>query len=71
MRRIHIGKKIKKVLDNSEITKVEFAKRLGITRTVAYNIFERKSINTALLARISLVLRHDFFKHYSETLKSK
>lgn len=62
---IHIGKKIREVLDKSHFSVVEFAKKISITRDGAYKIFEKERINTALLQKISDVLEHDFFAYYT------
>jgi hypothetical protein len=65
MSKIHIGKKIREVLDKSHFSVVDFAKSINITRDGAYKIFEKERINTALLQKISDVLEHDFFDYYS------
>lgn len=67
MSKIHIGKKIREVLDKSHFSVVGFAKSINITRDGAYKIFEKERIDTALLQKISDVLEHDFFRHYSTT----
>ncbi len=71
MKNIDIGKKIQDVFKKNPMTMVGFAKQVGVNRQVAYNIFARKSINTALLQRISVVLEHNFFQYYSDVLKLK
>ncbi|MFL5765615.1 MAG: hypothetical protein ACJ77K_16840 [Bacteroidia bacterium] len=68
MAKIHIGNKIKAVLENSGMSAVDFAKRINRTRDVAYKIFARESVDSNMLQRISLVLEHDFFSYYSESL---
>ncbi len=67
MSKVHIGKKIREVLDKSHYSVVEFAKSINITRDGAYKIFEKERINTALLQKISDVLEHDFFNYYTST----
>ncbi|MBR5957464.1 MAG: hypothetical protein IKZ99_03790, partial [Salinivirgaceae bacterium] len=39
----------------------EFAKMINCKRNNVYNIFDRNTIDVALLARISKVLNHNFF----------
>lgn len=56
----HIGQMIKAVFDESGMTVAEFARQIHLERTTVYNIFERQSIDAILLARISLVLKHNF-----------
>jgi hypothetical protein len=41
-----------------------FAERIGMSYRNLYKVFEKESINTELLERISSVLKHDFFSHY-------
>lgn len=65
---LHIGQLIKAVFDESGMTISEFARQIHLERSTVYNIFERQSIDTMLLARISLVLKHNFLsdveRHY-------
>ena len=57
----HIGKKIKEVLYQKGISVSEFAKSINRSRNVVYDIFERESIDTKLLQKISKVLDYNFF----------
>lgn len=65
---LHIGQLIKAVFDESGMTVSEFARQIHLERSTVYNIFERQSIDALLLARISLVLKHNFLsdveQHY-------
>lgn len=67
MEEIHIGNEIKKVLETSDVTVSEFAKRINKSRGNVYSILSRKSIDTDLLRTISQVLNFDFFLLFSET----
>jgi hypothetical protein len=62
--KIHIGKKIKEVLDKTPMSVVDFAKRINLTRNGAYKVFEKETIDTGQLQTISKVLNHDFFAYY-------
>ena len=62
MKDIHIGSIIKKVFDAKQITITEFANRINRERTTVYDIFQRKSIDTDLLLKISEVLDYDFLR---------
>lgn len=62
---IHIGKKIKEEVYRQGISVTEFAKKINRSRNVVYNIFERESIDTALLNNIGKELKCDFFSLYS------
>ena len=65
---MHIGQAIKEELDRQDITVVRLAKELSYTRTNIYKIFEKSSIDTELLYRISIILKLDFFKLYSNRI---
>lgn len=43
------------------LTIKDFAEKINCERTTVYNIFERKSIDSELLIRISKVLDFDFY----------
>lgn len=62
---VHIGNKIKQVFEESRLQIKDFATKINKSRTVVYNIFERKTIDTGLLYKISKVLDHDFFTYYT------
>jgi len=65
MAHIHIGKKIREVLDKSHLSITEFASNINRTRDVAYKIFAKDHIDTELLQKISKVLNHDFFSYFT------
>lgn len=68
---MHIGQLIKQELEVQGRTVVWFARNMSYSRTNIYKIFERSSIDTDVLLRVSMVLEVDFFKLYSEYLKVK
>lgn len=57
---LHIGQMIKAVFDESGMTVAEFARQIHLERTTVYSIFERPTVDVLQLARISLVLKHNF-----------
>ena len=61
MKNIHIGYIIKKKVKERPITVTEFAEKIYCERTTVYDIFERKSIDSELLFRISETLNFDFY----------
>ena len=67
---IHIGNIIKKKFDEQDVTVSWFANQLCCDRTNVYSIFKSESIDTALLVKISIILKYDFFKHYSEDIQN-
>lgn len=68
MAKIHIGKKIREVVDRSNFSIVDFARSINLSRDGAYKIFGKEYIDTAQLKKISRVLKHDFFVYYSAEL---
>lgn len=62
---IHIGHIIENELHKQGHSVTWFAHRLFCDRTNIYKIFRKQSLDTELLLRISTILRHDFFRHYS------
>lgn len=68
MAKIHIGKKIREIVDKSALTIVEFSRSINLSRDGAYKIFAKEFIDTDQLKQISLVLKHDFFSYYSAEL---
>ncbi len=61
---IHIGPLIESELHHQERTVTWLAGKLYCDRTNIYKIFKKKSIDTELLLRISVVLHYNFFDHY-------
>jgi len=68
MAHVHIGRKIREVLDRSPMSITDFASEINRTRDVAYKIFAKDHIDTSLLQKISKVLNHDFFSYFSAGL---
>ena len=66
---MHIGQLIKQEMDKQGKTVSWLARELSYCRTNVYNIYDKKSIDTDLLLRISILLKHDFFASYSNELK--
>ena len=66
---MHIGEAIRKELERQGKTVVWFAEQLSYTRANIYKIFEKSSIDTELLYRISSVLNLDFFKFYTDRMQ--
>lgn len=65
---IDIGQVIKERVISQRISVVWLARQLGCSRTNVYKIFEKHSVDTEQLMRISQVLNFDFFKPYMEEL---
>lgn len=61
---VDIGLEIKCELKRQERTVSWFARKLCCERTNVYSIFKRKSIDTDMLTRISIILQRNFFTLY-------
>lgn len=68
---IHIGELIKARLEQVERSPGWLARRINCDRTNIYKIFQRQSIDTELLARISKALEYDFFLDLSIEQKNR
>lgn len=64
----HIGLLIKEELERQERGVSWFARKLACDRSNIYRLFQKESIDTKLLTRISQTLGHDFFADLSEGL---
>ena len=67
---IHIGKRIKEVVEERGMTVVALARLIPCSRENVYRIFKNNNIDVLQLRRIGQVLEHDFFKDISECDKS-
>lgn len=68
---IEIGLLIRQKLKEKKKTIVWLAEKLSCSRTNVYKIFNKRSIDTDYLFRISDILEFDFFELYSEELKRR
>jgi len=67
--KVNIGKIIKDVVVDSEISVSGLARKIGCSRQNIYGIFKRKSIDTAMLLKLRKNLGYDFFKHFDASLE--
>ena len=65
---IHIGKLIETELRKQERSVSWFARKIYCDRSTVYAIFQRQSIDTQMLLKISQVLNHNFFEYYNDVL---
>lgn len=66
-----IGQLIKEELAAQERSVSWFARKLCIDRSNVYRLFQKNSLDTSLLTRISLVLNKDFFMILSDDIHKK
>ncbi len=62
----NIGSQIESMVRKQQINITAFAEMISCSRKNVYDIFQRNSIDIELLARISKVLRHNFFKDVAD-----
>ena len=67
---MHIGQLIKQQMEAQGKTTIWLARELSYCRTNVYKIYDKKSIDTDLLLRISSLLQYDFFSIYSKQLNN-
>lgn len=68
---IHIGHDIQREVEKQGRSTVWLSRELGCHRTNLYKIYDRASIDTNTLLRISKILDHDFFRQYSQTVREE
>lgn len=61
---IHIGEKIREIVEKRGMAKTELARRMNMTSSNIHKIFTRETIDTGLLIKLSEILEHDFFSYY-------
>ena len=65
---VDIGELIHEKVAEKGLSVTWLANRLNCSRTNVYKIFDRRTIDTGTLLRISTVLEFDFFEIYSREL---
>lgn len=65
-RKENIGSLIENMVRKQQISIIGFADMISCSRKNVYDIFQRNSIDIELLARISKVLGHNFFKDVAD-----
>ena len=65
---MHIGNEIRCQLKKQGLTVTWLSTHIACSRANVYKIFDKSSIDTNLLLRISRALSYDFFSLYSDQL---
>ncbi len=63
---MHIGQRIKEVLKEKGCSVSWLSKKLCCSRTNIYKVFDKSTIDTGMLSRLSKILEHDFFSDLSD-----
>ncbi len=65
--RVDIGSVVRELVEKSNMSKAEFAKTVGIARqNIEKTVFQKASLDTDLLCRISEVLDCNLFDYYRD-----
>ncbi|MBI4930946.1 MAG: hypothetical protein HY841_09305 [Bacteroidetes bacterium] len=59
----HLGKKLKQLLRERNISAVKFSEMIEYDFRGVYKMFRRQHFNTSLLEKISAALNHDMFQY--------
>ena len=68
---MHIGHEIRSKLKEQGRTVTWLSTRLACSRVNGYKIFEKSSLDTDLLLRISYALNFDFFSLYADEIHNR
>ena len=68
---IHIGQLIKQVLQSQGRTVAWLTRELNCSRSNVYKIFEKPTLDTAILLQVSKLLKVDFFRYYTNELSKE
>ena len=66
-----IGQLIKEEVERQGISPTTFAEKIHVSRTAVYNIYGQETMNSGMLAKISEVLRHNFFEELCHRVNLK
>ena len=66
-----IGQLIKEEVERQGMSSTKFADKICVSRTAVYNIYGQDTMNSGMLAKISEVLRHNFFEDLSHRVNLK
>lgn len=66
-----IGSLIKEELERQERSISWFARKLSCDRSNVYRLFQKNSIDTELLTRISIILNRNFFVEIAENTEKR
>ena len=68
---MHIGTIIRQTMEQQGHTVSWLARQYGCSRVNVYKIFDKHSIDTQSLLRLSVILNYDFFALYQEELRNR
>ncbi len=63
---IHLGEQIEEACNQSNYTKVEIAKRMGLSKQSLHNRFKKDDWSVKELFTISQILGHDFVAQFTQ-----
>ena len=66
---LHIGRLIRQKMKEQHKSVVWMARQLSCSRANVYKLLDKYSVDTEVLARISILLDFDFFSLYSDYIR--
>ena len=63
---VHVGEKVAIEMQNQNLHKTDFAKKVGTDRRNLYRILKKHSLETDILYRYSKELKHNFFRDLAD-----
>lgn len=58
---MHVGKMVKAVVEQSDLSAIELAKILNVERNTIYSFYRKNTLHTDVLIKLSVALQHNFF----------
>ena len=71
MKEIHTGKLIQKIMEEEGRKPEWLAEKIPCHKNHIYRIYEQEYIHPQLLERISIILKYNFFSHYSNYINEQ
>lgn len=68
---MHVGKLVKAVVENSDISVMELAEILNVERNTIYSFYRKKSLHSDVLLSLSKALKHNFFRQLSDIVEGQ
>lgn len=62
----HIGKTLKRIIKEKNISAEELGKLIGRSNPAVYRMFRKEHLHLKLLEKISLAIGHDMFQYLSQ-----
>ena len=71
MKEVHTGKLIQQIMEEEGRKAEWLASRIPCHKNHIYKIYEQEYVHPQLLERISIILKYNFFSHYSNYINEQ